>query len=74
MSRAGFFLGQDGAVDGWRGAGPKVNAAIPLRWVRLAKWCEWTGDTSDGVHTRRQRGEWVDGVQCRTGPDWKAWR
>lgn len=50
-----------------------MNTAIPLRWVRLSKWCELTGVTPNSVHKWRQRGEWVDGVQCRIGPDGKVW-
>jgi hypothetical protein len=39
------------------------------KWVRLAVHCAHTGDTPDTVHARRRRHIWVDGVQCRLGPD-----
>lgn len=39
------------------------------KWVKLAKHCEETGDTPDAVHARRRKQKWIDGVQCRIGPD-----
>jgi hypothetical protein len=44
-----------------------------LKWVRLQKYCELSGDTSHAVHARRRRGEWLNGVQCRLGRDKKLW-
>lgn len=48
-------------------------AVIPVRWVRLARYCEWTGDTADAVRKRRKAGRWLDGIHCRIGPDGKLW-
>lgn len=31
------------------------------RLVKLRKYCELTGDTPQAVHSRRKRGEWVEG-------------
>jgi hypothetical protein len=45
----------------------------PLRWVRLAIYCQISGDTADAVHARRRKGQWTDGVQCRVGPDGNLW-
>ena len=45
----------------------------PFRWVRLAYYCERTGDTPDAVHARRRKRQWTDGVQCRVGPDGNLW-
>jgi hypothetical protein len=45
----------------------------PLQWIRLAKYCELTGDTSDAVHARRRKRQWADGVHCRIGPDGNVW-
>lgn len=45
----------------------------PFTWIRLAKYCELTGDTSDGVHARRRKRQWADGVHCRIGPDGNLW-
>jgi len=36
----------------------------PITCVKLSKWCATTDDTSDAVHARRKRREWVDGVHC----------
>lgn len=43
------------------------------RWVLLKKHCADTGDTSHAVHSRRKRHEWIDGVQCRLGPNGKLY-
>lgn len=45
----------------------------PLHWIRLAKYCEMTGDTPDAVHARRRKKQWVDGVHCRLAPDGNLW-
>lgn len=56
--------------------------AMPYRWVRLAKHCEITGDTSGAVHARRRKRLWTDGVHCKVGVDgnlyinpeaWNSW-
>lgn len=45
----------------------------PLNWIRLAKYCELSGDSSDAVHARRRKRQWADGKQCRIGPDGNLW-
>lgn len=45
----------------------------PLRWLRLATYCQLSGDTADAVHARRRKRQWTDGVQCRVGPDGNLW-
>lgn len=49
------------------------TAVLPIRWVRLSRYCELTGDTADAVHKRRRSGRWLDGVHSRIGPDGKVW-
>ena len=44
-----------------------------LKWVRLAKYCELSGDTTDAVYQRRKSLEWVEGVESMVGPDNKIW-
>jgi hypothetical protein len=44
-----------------------------MKWVKLKKYCEESGDTSDAVHAKRKKGQWVDGVQCKIGPDGNLW-
>jgi hypothetical protein len=46
-----------------------ISSLRSYRWIRLAKHCEETGDTPDAVHARRRKRVWIDGVQCRLGPD-----
>lgn len=45
----------------------------PLRWVRLALYCQLSGDSADAVHARRRKRQWTDGVQCKVGPDGNLW-
>ena len=45
----------------------------PLRWIRLAIYCELSGDSSDAVHARRRKRQWIDGIHCRVGPDGNLW-
>lgn len=45
----------------------------PLLWIRLAKYCELSGDSSDAVHARRRKRQWTDGLHCRVGPDGNLW-
>ena len=45
----------------------------PLRWMRLAIYCQLSGDTPDAVHARRRKRQWTDGVQCGIGPDGNLW-
>lgn len=44
-----------------------------MNWVKLKKYCEVSGDTSNAVHAKRKRGMWLDGVQCKIGPDGNIW-
>ena len=36
-----------------------------LKWVKLKKYCEASGDTSNAVHCKPQRGMWLDGLHSR---------
>lgn len=42
-----------------------TSAEYPVMWVKLAKYVELTGDSTDSVHARRQVGKWLDGQQCK---------
>jgi hypothetical protein len=44
-----------------------------MKWVKLKKYCEISGDTSNAVHAKRKRGMWLDGIQCKVGPDGNIW-
>ena len=44
-----------------------------MKWVKLKKYCEISGDTSNAVHAKRKRGVWLDGIQCQVGPDGNIW-
>lgn len=49
------------------------QAVATLEWIRLARYCELSGDTSDAVHARRRKRQWIDGTQCKVGPDGNLW-
>jgi len=44
-----------------------------MKWVRLKKYCELSGDTAYAVHHRRSRGVWLDGVHTRIAADRRLW-
>lgn len=44
-----------------------------IKWVKLKKYCHESGDTSNAVHAKRKKGMWLDGVQCKIGPDGNIW-
>lgn len=44
-----------------------------MKWVKLNKYCELSGDTKDAVHAKRRKGIWLDEQQCRLGPDGNLW-
>lgn len=44
-----------------------------MNWVKLKRYCEISGDTSNAVHAKRKRGMWLDGIQCKVGPDGNIW-
>ena len=50
-----------------------MNTETITRWVRLSRYCAATDDTPDAVHARRRRGQWIDGIHCKIGPDGKLW-
>lgn len=44
-----------------------------MKWVKLKKYCELSGDTPDAVHAKRRKGQFVDGVHCRIADDGNLW-
>jgi hypothetical protein len=46
---------------------------MTLAWVKLKKYCEQSGDTTDAVHAKRRRGQWLDGIHCRVADDGNLW-
>jgi len=36
-----------------------------MKWIKLLRYCELTGDTPNAVHARRKKGTWLDGVHCQ---------
>jgi hypothetical protein len=50
-----------------------MTASLHLKWVKLTKYCELSGDTVCAVRNRRKRGHWLDGRQCKRAPDGNLW-
>lgn len=44
-----------------------------MKWVKLKKYCEYSGDTIRAVHSKRQKGTWLDGIHCKVAPDGNLW-
>lgn len=44
-----------------------------MKWVKLSKYCELSGDTEDAVHARRRRHVWNDGQEFKKAPDGSIW-
>ena len=48
------------------------NELVSLKWIKLNRWCELTGDTPNAAHARRKTGKWENGVHCKVH-DGKLW-
>ena len=44
-----------------------------IRWVKLSKYCEISGDTINAVHAKRKKGMWIDGQHCVVAEDGNLW-
>lgn len=44
-----------------------------MKWVKLKKYCELTGETPHSVHSKRRAGHFIDGVHTRIADDGNCW-
>ena len=44
-----------------------------MKQVKLRKYCLDSGDTANAVNAKRKKGVWLDGIQCKIGPDGNIW-
>jgi len=44
-----------------------------MKWVKLKKYCELSGDTANAVHAKRRKGIWLDKIHCRVAQDGNLW-
>lgn len=44
-----------------------------MKWIKLAKYCELSGDTADAFHARRRRRVWAESVHFKKAPDGSIW-
>jgi hypothetical protein len=40
-----------------------------INWVTVNRFCDLSGYTIDAVHSKIKRGDWLEGVIWRKGPD-----
>ena len=40
-----------------------------VKWVKIKKYAELTGDSAASVHARRRAGKWLDGIECKVVDD-----
>lgn len=44
-----------------------------MKWVKLTKYCELSGDTPDAVYAKNRKHIWQDGIHYRKAPDGCIW-
>jgi hypothetical protein len=44
-----------------------------MKWVKMRRYLELSGDTEDAVQKKVARGLWLDGLHYKTGPDNVRW-
>lgn len=46
---------------------PEIKAVenYPVKWVKLERYVEISGDSVDSVQARRKAGKWLNGNQCK---------
>ena len=43
----------------------KTVENYPLKWVKLERYVEISGDSVDSVQARRKAGKWLNGRECK---------
>lgn len=46
---------------------------MAIRWVRLSRYCELSGETEHSVEHKRRTGLWRDGEHWKVAGDGKIW-
>lgn len=44
-----------------------------IKWVKLSKYIELSGETKDSVHSKRRAGHFIDGVHTKVAEDGNLW-
>jgi hypothetical protein len=44
-----------------------------MKWVKLKRYCELTGETSDSVHSKRRAGHFIDNIHTKIADDGNLW-
>lgn len=53
--------------------GSKFDKQQGVKWVKLKRYCELTGDSAMAVHKRRGQGVWLDGKHTKIAGDGRLW-
>jgi hypothetical protein len=43
-----------------------LTQVLPIKWLKLNRFCELTGETPDAIQSRRSAGEWLDSIHVQT--------
>jgi hypothetical protein len=44
-----------------------------MKWIKLSKYADISGDSPDAVHAKRKKGQFIDGVHCKIAADGNLW-
>lgn len=42
---------------------------LPIKWIKMEKFCELTGYTRKAIERKRQEGIWIEGKHWKKAPD-----
>jgi hypothetical protein len=44
-----------------------------IKWVKLKRYCELSGETTAAVHGKRKAGHFLDGIHTKIADDGNLW-
>lgn len=44
-----------------------------MKWVKVKKYCELTGETPASVKAKRRKGHFIDGIHTKVADDGNLW-
>jgi hypothetical protein len=50
-----------------------IPAERSIKWIKVSRYCEITGDTPDAVYAKKRRRLWAEGVHFKKAPDGCLW-
>lgn len=52
---------------------PTSPARTAMKWVKINKYCELSGDTPDAIYAKNRRKIWTEGVHYKKAADGCLW-